>query len=411
MSVVVGVAVALARYGGSVRKPLQLCTAMAARAPIFETCGALVVENVIRDRGFFPRISHFRYISITGASNAGKEDHRHRLVVAEQTRFFGSLEANKSLRLLNLTNNGIGVAGAFCIAALLELPRPTLERVIVDENRIGTEGAAAIANALRSNTSLESLSLRNNEIGSQGAAALSDALQHNSTLRRLDLSCNLIRNTGVIKIAKALSKNSTLKSLDVHDNEIDDGGGRALAEMLSVNNNLEYLALGDNFVGAAATKAIALSIAGNRSLRILSLYDNPIGPDGAFALAAALVSNIVLRELDVRQCFIGDSGVRAVWSSLLNAPFPPDMTWQQDRLAALIGHGLVTASFRHRCVDLSIVQKIRVTAERAAIDRKVSLSIDSKYLDALDHEKLERAVCHSFHPLYEKTVQLGQTVN
>jgi hypothetical protein len=54
------------------------------------------------------------------------------------------------------------------------------------------EGAAAFADALKSNLTLTKLSLAGNEIGADGAALIVDALSHcgHCTLHYLNLSAN-----------------------------------------------------------------------------------------------------------------------------------------------------------------------------------------------------------------------------
>ena len=59
-------------------------------------------------------------------------------------------------------------------------------------NRIGAEGARALAEALKTNKALTSLDLRRNSIGAEGARALAEALKTNSALTSLDLRWNSI---------------------------------------------------------------------------------------------------------------------------------------------------------------------------------------------------------------------------
>ena len=50
----------------------------------------------------------------------------------------------------------------------------------MENNAIGDEGAAALAEALKVNTALTWLDLKDNEIGDEGAAALAEALKVNT---------------------------------------------------------------------------------------------------------------------------------------------------------------------------------------------------------------------------------------
>jgi hypothetical protein len=70
------------------------------------------------------------------------------------------------------------------------------------------EGAAAFADALKSNLTLTKLSLAGNEIGADGAALIVDALGHTNhcTLHYLDLSMNKMGVVGAARIADQLQR-------------------------------------------------------------------------------------------------------------------------------------------------------------------------------------------------------------
>ena len=65
------------------------------------------------------------------------------------------------------------------------------------------------------------LDLGNNKIGDEGATAIAEALHRNTVLTELSLWGNNIGNKGATAITKALQRNSVLKYLNLHDNKID----------------------------------------------------------------------------------------------------------------------------------------------------------------------------------------------
>ena len=73
-----------------------------------------------------------------------------------------------------------------------------------------TEGIAAIANALRVNTTLTDLVLYYNGIGDEGAKALADALRVNASLTRLDLRHNGIASGAASQLLAATNKADVL---------------------------------------------------------------------------------------------------------------------------------------------------------------------------------------------------------
>jgi hypothetical protein len=63
---------------------------------------------------------------------------------------------------------------------------------IIQPRRFGTEGGAALADALKVNSTLTTINLDRNSIGDEGYAALADALKVNSTLTTINLFDNSI---------------------------------------------------------------------------------------------------------------------------------------------------------------------------------------------------------------------------
>ena len=83
-------------------------------------------------------------------------------------------------------------------------------------NRVGTySGAAALASALLTNTTLRELYLPDTNVGDKGAEALATALKSNTTLVNIDLASNYINNKGARLFSSVLEVNKTLKKVDL----------------------------------------------------------------------------------------------------------------------------------------------------------------------------------------------------
>ena len=124
-------------------------------------------------------------------------------------------------------------------------------------NKIGDQGATAIAKALKSGTAvLTNLRLDNNSIGANGAKAIAEALKVNPVLTSLDLRTNSIGNGGAMAIAEALKVNPVLTILNLDKNSIGDDGAKAIVEALKVNPVLTKLDLRINGLGDAGEKAV-----------------------------------------------------------------------------------------------------------------------------------------------------------
>ena len=89
--------------------------------------------------------------------------------------------------------------------------------------------------------SLTILSLRDNRIGSEGAVAVAKSLEVNASLTSIDLSRNNLRKDGAIAVANALHVNASITKLNLCDNEIGKDGAVALAKALEVNASLTSL--------------------------------------------------------------------------------------------------------------------------------------------------------------------------
>lgn len=104
-------------------------------------------------------------------------------------------------------------------------------------------GCIKIAQALKTNTSIKYLDLRGNSIRSDGAIALGQMLKVNSTLECLYLEWNCIGiwDTGIKSIAEALTMNESLTLLDLRNNKIGPHSAQALAISLKHNTTLKKL--------------------------------------------------------------------------------------------------------------------------------------------------------------------------
>jgi len=131
-----------------------------------------------------------------------------------------------------------------------------LKEVNLNNKSIGDEGAKALANALRTNSTVTVLNLGDNSIGDEGAKALSNALLTNSTLTELDLSDSSIEDEGAKALADVLLTNSTLTELNLSTNCIGAEGAKALANALLTNSTLTELNLGANCIDEEICQAI-----------------------------------------------------------------------------------------------------------------------------------------------------------
>ncbi|KAF9989650.1 hypothetical protein BGZ75_005491 [Mortierella antarctica] len=220
-----------------------------------------------------------------------------------------ALKTNSTLATLDLRGNSMRLNS---LLAFLELLKTNITLTTLNLRSSSIRDTLA----LRVNLSLTVLNLKYSNIGAIGAKALAETLTTNSTLTILDLRNNSIRDDGAKAIAEALKTNSTLTTLDLRDNSVGDDGAKALAEALKTNLTLVALDLTSNEIERDGAKALAEALKINSTLTTLSLWNNSIGDDGATALAEALKINSTLTILDLSGSLIGDDGAEALAEGL-----------------------------------------------------------------------------------------------
>eukprot|EP00984_Skeletonema_dohrnii_P008654 scaffold3211_cov91-Skeletonema_dohrnii-CCMP3373.AAC.7 len=164
------------------------------------------------------------------------------------------------------------------------------------DNKIGKEGAIALAEALKENTTLTTLTLGWNGIDKEGAIALAEALKENTTLTALKLENNFIDNEGAIALAEALKENTTLTSLNLEYNEIGDEGAFAKSNIADIThrNRVFHRHKDDIYVDG-----FSFYFAMNEETEMLyikeSVWEAAAATDG---LVLELVHNVIRDHLD-----------------------------------------------------------------------------------------------------------------
>ena len=137
------------------------------------------------------------------------------------------------LEELNISGNHIGEDGACVLASDFCHYAQCLLKFDISCNSIRSDGANAIADALKHCTHLEELNISGNFIGDDGACVLARSFCHYAQcLLRLNISYNSIRRDGVIAIADALKHCAHLEELNISGNRIGDGGVCILARSI-----------------------------------------------------------------------------------------------------------------------------------------------------------------------------------
>ena len=220
----------------------------------------------------------------------------------EGVRLFSTSLQWRCIRVLILSHNRIGDDGARAIAHALR-GCEVLSVLDLSGNGIQDAGTEALSEALRS-CKLQRLSLASNCMGPSGALAVAGILKHvYKSLDTLDLSCNRLGDVGAVCLAGGLKHCSCLKQLHLNRNLVGDDGAMALARCLQTCNQLTTLNLSDNEIGDSGALCLGDYLKGC-SLHILRLNDNLISGYGAVGVAEGVKHCRCLHTLEIGCNFI-----------------------------------------------------------------------------------------------------------
>ena len=159
------------------------------------------------------------------------------------------LKVNKSLIYLDLCNCKMSISGATALSDALKV-NDTLFYLVLEFCHLGSSGVKALSEGLKDNKKLGYLNLKDNKIILEndkfdwnGAIALSDALKINTSLVCLDLRNNDFNNLAVRFLSEALKVNTSLLYLNLCYNKIGDLEANFLSKALEVNTSLIYLGI------------------------------------------------------------------------------------------------------------------------------------------------------------------------
>ena len=241
-------------------------------------------------------------------------------------KVFAALLKNKTVTDVLLNNNGLGAPNEEGKANYQPLRRlgkvidlnKSIKVIDLSGNGMGPVGAGIIAKAMCKNISIHTLDLSGNDIVGEAPEEEEDPeLEEDDTVfgelyQSLD------------SLSEMIKKNKFLRNLSLRHNgikaEIDEAGeddgvetplGKFL-EPFKKYHRLEALDLSSNELGAAGARMIANALAQNQSVRVLDVSDNNLGPRGLFHLAKLLSTTEYIDTLLVRKNDLtGKKGKRA----------------------------------------------------------------------------------------------------
>ena len=213
------------------------------------------------------------------------------------TKITKVLQQISTLTKLNISKNNITEEEASDIEYLL-YGHPQLQELNLGFNRFPLNSCVRIAVALSKMTNLRVLQIENIEITSRSARSIAEAICSNTKLETLNCSSNLSPGC-VVEIMKALQSISTLTKLYIGNCNVTEDAADDIAAAISCNTQLQELDISKNNLQSTGAIKIAVALQNISMLTKLYISDNNITSKAANDIAAAIYGNAQLQEFDV----------------------------------------------------------------------------------------------------------------
>ncbi|ESK86946.1 leucine-rich repeat-containing protein 68-like [Moniliophthora roreri MCA 2997] len=179
----------------------------------------------------------------------------------------------------NTYNQGPSAALLDKVRALDALPRLGSLRTLDLKGNDLRNGTTYLAQVLKRNRTLKVLNLSENKLDVACLVAIADALKYNTCLETLDLSRNPCCGSGsssIQSLRTSLTLTTSLKRLFLSSTNLSTQGAIALAEFLPESRSLLHLDLtGNDDLGVAGVMALNEGLKRNRVMRCLDLEVPP----------------------------------------------------------------------------------------------------------------------------------------
>ncbi|KAJ7136385.1 hypothetical protein C8R43DRAFT_929206 [Mycena crocata] len=230
----------------------------------------------VRALDALPRVGALRTLDLRG------NDLRNGITYIAQV-----LKRNRTLKVLNLAENKLDVA---CLVSLAEALKynSSLETLDLSRNPCsgpGLEGIQSLRTAFTLNTALKRLFLSSTGMASPGAIALAEFLPESASLLHLDLTENALGVAGVLALSKGLSANFVMRCLDLNIPPGDEECARMCRDILNAcvrnTEDAERRAASGGVDGSGTQTPAGESVAGSSNGSILNGNGNGVLPSSS----------------------------------------------------------------------------------------------------------------------------------
>lgn len=176
------------------------------------------------------------------------------------------VEQNYTMRAMVLSKNLISDEGVERLAKAIKA-NLQFSAIDLEKNNIGDSGISALGEAIETHRMISRINLSYNAITDAGIKKFAQSMIRNVETHKnvldfpvLELDGNKIGDEGAIAIAKLCKINQAITSVQLNKNMITDTGAMALAEAIQNGSGITDLQLADNQVSSKGASAIAQAI-------------------------------------------------------------------------------------------------------------------------------------------------------
>ncbi|TPX74724.1 hypothetical protein CcCBS67573_g03992 [Chytriomyces confervae] len=223
--------------------------------------------------------------------------------------FVDALVDKAFLNVIDLCDNAFGPVGAAPIRRLF-IENTNITTLKLNNNGLGIEGGRLIATSLLDAAkasksgfleNMQTIIMGRNRLETNAAIHMSQALAVLPNLRELRMPQNGIRPEGVAVLVTALGKNCPLlEVLDLQDNTFTTPGSQALASALKSWPHLHTLNVGDCLLGKVGSKVVIKALTPAtiaQKLQVLLLQYNEMNLAGANLIPTLIANHKALKSL------------------------------------------------------------------------------------------------------------------
>ena len=250
-----------------------------------------------------------------------------------------ALSRNQTLEVIDLSFCGISDLGTLALAQMLELQleespgrkQGEIRTLILEGNRIGKPGAAALSASLSQTTKVKSLNLQGNRLRESGAVSIAEGIRGNNSLTYINIGANDINPEGGYAIVDALACNSSITALNLQKNRLG-ASLTGLASLCKHHPCLKDINISDCCLNASVAEKFSKQLT-SASILSFNLSNNNLGNDGVASLCKALYGKPT-RYIDLGNVGLTSEGIGGVCELINIAPSLQTLVLEGNQLSA-----------------------------------------------------------------------------